>query len=77
LSRRDDAPGLANGKQVVLAVGCNDAAAVGCKESGLEIERAKEMGCGVQEWDSSGPASDKLGWIWSLNGRGAEWHQIP
>jgi hypothetical protein len=70
---------LANGEEVVPAVGCDIAAAVGGKASGLEIKRAKEMACGVREWDSSGPG-DELGWVWSLNGsdelNGTKFHDI-
>jgi hypothetical protein len=78
-SRRDDARSLANGEEVVPVVGCNNAAVVGGKASGLEIKRGKEMAWGVREWDSSGPGNN-LGWVWSLNRsdelNGTKFHDI-
>jgi hypothetical protein len=59
-SRRDDATGLANGKETVPAVRSNNTATVGSEETGFEIERTEEMALGVGEWDGGGPG-DELG----------------
>jgi hypothetical protein len=46
-SRGNDATGLADGKETVPAVRGNDAATIGSKEAGFEIEGPEEMTLGI------------------------------
>jgi hypothetical protein len=78
-SGRNDAAGLANGKEAVARASSHDAAAVRCKELRLEIKGAQEVACWIGEWKSAGPG-DKLGWIGGLSRRdelnGAKVHDV-
>jgi hypothetical protein len=74
---RNDATGLTNGEKAVPSVGSDDAAAVGGKQLGLEVERAEKVACWVRKWKGARP-SNEFGWVGSLGGgdklNGAELH---
>lgn len=61
-SWRDDAAGLADGKERVPAVRRDNAATMGSEKARFEVEGPEEMAFGIREWNSDGP-SDKFGRI--------------
>jgi hypothetical protein len=77
-SRRDDATGLTKGKEIVPAMGSDNAATIGSKKAGFEIKRPEEMTVGTREWNRGGPGDEFRrvgGSIWQNKLNGAKLHE--